>query len=65
MLEFVSGQGYDYSKKVGKFEVNASEIRQFTELSKAREYYDSLHEYKAIWDITTGIAELLESHKLI
>jgi len=40
---------------------NKSFIKEFTNLSKAKEYYESLNEEKAIWDITT-IAELLECH---
>jgi len=63
-LKFYGGQGYGYSNEIGKFEVfevKANERKQFTNLSKAKEYYESLNEEKAIWDITT-IAELLECH---
>ena len=60
-LKFYGGQGYGYSNEIGKFEVKANETKQFTNLSKAKEYYESLNEEKAIWDITT-IAELLECH---
>lgn len=60
-LKYYSGQGYDYSTENGKFEVKAKETKQFTKLSEAKKYYESLNEEKAIWDITT-IPELLECH---
>ena len=54
------GQGFRFSKENGKFEVKAtSTIKIFTKLSEARNYYDSLNEEKAIWDIT-GMPELLD-----
>lgn len=58
-LVSVSGQGYDYSPEIGIFEVSGSIVKQFTKLSEAIEYYESLYEEKAIWDITT-IPELLD-----
>ena len=60
-LKYYGGQGYDYSNEIGKFVVKANETKQFTNLSKAKEYYESLNEEKAIWDIST-IPELLEGH---
>jgi hypothetical protein len=43
--------------------VEAKVTKEFTKLSEARAYYESLNEEKAIWDITT-IPELLECHTL-
>ena len=61
-LEFISGQGYDYSKENGNFEVKyGNEYKIFIHLSEAKKFYESLNEEKAIWDITT-IPELLECH---
>lgn len=60
-LKYYGGQGFDYSNENGKFEVKANEVKQFTKLSEAKKYYESLNEEKAIWDITT-IPELLECH---
>jgi len=60
-LKHYGGQGYGYSKENGKFEVRAKEIKQFNRLSKAKKYYESLNEEKAIWDLTT-VPELIECH---
>ena len=62
-LKYYGGNGYDYAKENGIFEVRAKDTKTFTELLKAREYYDSLNEDKAIWDLT-NIPELLECHTL-
>ena len=62
-LNFLCGNGYDYSNENGMFEVRASETKQFTKLSEAKKYYESLNEEKAIWDLTT-IPELIECHVL-
>ena len=55
------GDGFDFSTENGLFEVKAKKIKQFSKLSQARQYYDSLNEEKAIWDLTR-IPELLECH---
>ena len=57
----VSGQGFGYSSEIGKFEVKYSENdkKKFNSLKKAREFYDSLEEEAAIWDISS-FAELLD-----
>lgn len=60
-LKYYGGQGYGYSKEIGKFEVKASTNKMFDRLSEAKKYYESLNEEKAIWDLTT-IPELIESH---
>jgi hypothetical protein len=62
-MELISygGQGYSYSNEVGNFEVKAKENKEFTRLSEAKKYYESLNEEKAIWDIT-NVPELLECH---
>jgi hypothetical protein len=62
-LQLYVGDGYDYSAENGKYEVEAKVTKEFTKLSEARAYYESLNEEKAIWDITT-IPELLECHTL-
>jgi hypothetical protein len=62
-LQLYVGDGYDYSAENGKYEVEAKVTKEFTKLSEARAYYESLNEAKAIWDITT-IPELLECHTL-
>jgi hypothetical protein len=62
-LELYGGDGYDYSAENGKYKVKATVTKEFTKLSEARAYYESLNEEKAIWDITT-IPELLECHTL-
>ncbi len=63
-LEFISGSGVVDPNQKGVFEVRASTTKKFDKLSEALEYYDSLHEDKALWDLTT-IAELLESHRIV
>ena len=63
-LEYYGGQGFGYSNENGKFEVRANKTKLFTKLSEAKKYYDSLNEEKAIWDITTSKAELLECHTI-
>lgn len=60
-LKYYDGQGYSYSKENGKFEVKANQNKKFNNLSEAKEYYESLNEEKAIWDVTT-IPELIECH---
>ena len=61
-LEFLSGQGYEYSKENGKFEVKyGNEYKIFIHLSEAKKFYKSLNEEKSIWDIT-NMPELLECH---
>lgn len=54
-----SGNGFHGVKENGKFEVKAKETKQFTKLSEAKKYYQSLNEEKAIWDVTL-MPELLE-----
>lgn len=60
-LKYYGGQGYGYSKEIGKFEVNAKINKIFDRLSEAKKYYESLNEEKSIWDVTT-IPELIECH---
>ena len=62
-LTYWGGNGYDYSQENGKFEVKAKYLgkKQFTKLSEAKKYYDSLNAEKSIWDITK-LPELLECH---
>lgn len=55
-----SGQGYDYSKELGQFEVRYENTsKRFNELSKAREFYESLEVPSAIWDLIS-MPELLD-----
>lgn len=55
-----SGQGFEYSQEVGKFEVKwKDEVKIFDSLTEARDFYESLSGGKAIWDVT-GIPELIE-----
>ena len=35
-LKYYGGEGYLYSKEIGKFEVKAKEIKAFTRLSEAK-----------------------------
>lgn len=60
-LKYYGGQGYGYSNENGNFEVDASDSKEFTSLSEAKGYYESLNEEKAIWDVT-NIPELIEAH---
>ena len=60
-LKYYGGQGYGYSKEVGKFKVVAKGSKYFDRLSEAKEYYEGLNEGKAIWDIT-ALPELIECH---
>jgi hypothetical protein len=61
-LQFNSGQGYGDSEENGRFIVKHSDKEtEFDKLSEAREFYDSINEEKAIWDMTK-IPELLECH---
>jgi len=61
-LKYYGGQGYSYSKEIGKYEVKINrKIERFDRLSEARHYYDSLSVGKAIWDVA-GMPELLEAH---
>ena len=64
-LEHYGGQGYSYSQEIGKYEVRTNQgTREFTRLSEARAYFDSLKdEERAIWDITT-IPELMDAYFL-
>ena len=64
-LEYYGGNGYDGVNEKGSFEVKASASKDklFNSLSDARDYYNSLNEIKALWDLTT-IPELLEAHIL-
>lgn len=64
-LKLYGGQGYENSNKNGKFKVQVvGKVRLFTKLSKAKIYYDSLNETKAIWDLTI-IPELIEYHHTV
>jgi len=58
-LEYYGGQGYDDSPEDGQYEVKASITKQFSKLSEAIEYFNTLNESKAVWDLN-GIPELLE-----
>jgi len=62
-LKYYGGQGYGYSKEIGKFKVKAKakDNKTFDKLSEAKRYYESLNEEKAIWDVTT-IPKLIECH---
>ena len=61
-LKYYGGVGFLFSKENGLFEVKANANKVFRKLSSAKKYYESLHEEKAIWDITNQIPVLLESH---
>ena len=61
-LKSYGGQGYGYSSEVGKFEVRAKEVKEFTKLSEAKKYYENLNEEKAIWDLTGMFGELIDCH---
>lgn len=63
-LTYYGGQGYDYSEEDGKFKVKYDDIheKEFSKLSEARMFYESLNVVKAIWDETSMPAELLEAH---
>ncbi len=62
-LKHYGGDGYSYSQEVGKFEVKTNQgSKEFTRLSEARAYFDSLKdEERFIWDMTT-IPELLDGY---
>jgi hypothetical protein len=60
-LKHYGGQGYEYSKENGKFEVRAKETKVFYILSEAKKYYENLNEEKAIWDLTR-LPELIDCH---
>lgn len=60
------GDGYGSSKEIGKYEVKyggeeEEKLKEFTSLSQAVKFYDSLNEEKAIWDLN-GCPELLDCH---
>jgi len=63
-LEFLSGEGISDENKTGLFEVRASVYRKFEKISEAIEYYNTLQEDKALWDLTKS-AELLQSHRIV
>jgi len=60
-LKYYGGQGLCYSPNIGKFQVKTTKVKEFDKLREAVDYYNSLHEEKALWDVTT-IPELLECH---
>ena len=61
-LIYYAGDGYDGVHENGKFEVKTnSSHKEFTKLSEARKYFDSLNEAKFIWDVN-GIPELLDGY---
>ena len=59
-LEYYGGQGYGYSKEIGKFQVTTDKTVDFNRLSEAIKYYESLNEEKSIWDVTHS-PELLDA----
>lgn len=60
LRSFVSGQGYARSNEVGLFEVKYQDkIVEFTSLTQARTFFNSLNEPAAIWDKSV-MPELLE-----
>lgn len=62
-LVYYGGVGYRRSPEIGAYEVKATEIKEFSLLSEARKYYDSLNEEKALWGLN-GWPELLECHTI-
>lgn len=61
-LIYYAGDGYDGVPENGKFEVKAnSGCKEFTKLSEARKYFDSLNEAKFLWDVK-GMPELLDGY---
>jgi hypothetical protein len=62
ILEHYAGQGYDQINPNSIFEVKCAFTRTFTNIEKARRYYDALLEEKAMWQIYP-VAELLEAHR--
>lgn len=61
-LKYYGGSGFSYSNKNGKYEVRYKElVKKFTDLEKAKKFFDSLDEEKAIWDVS-GLSELLSCY---
>jgi hypothetical protein len=53
-LIYYGGEGYSYSKEIGKYSVRYGETeKKFNRLSLAIKYYDSLKCEKAIWNDNT------------
>ena len=60
-LKYYGGQGFEGLSELGKYEVRANVDKSFNCLSEAKEYYESLNEEKAIWDVTF-MSDLIEAH---
>jgi hypothetical protein len=59
-LKYFGGSGFEGLKENGKYEVKCKITKQFSKLSEAKKYYESLNEEKAFWDIT-NMPELIEA----
>jgi hypothetical protein len=64
-LDYYGGNGYGGCAEEDKYVVKfgAHDSKEFTSLSKARDFYDGLMETKSVWHKRRG--ELLEAHSLI
>lgn len=60
-LEYYGGNGYFGVPERSVFKVKCSKPKIFYSLTKARDYYDSLNEEKALWHHEPPY-ELLECH---
>lgn len=64
-LEFYGGCGVEHMKELGEFEVKTDKkTKKFTQLSKAKKYYDGLLCDKFLWK-SNGIPELIFGHYYI
>lgn len=64
-LEFYGGSGLEQFKQDGIFEVKTEKkVKKFTQLSKAKTYYDGLLCDKCLWSLN-GIPELIIGHHYI
>ena len=64
-LEYYGGCGVEYIKEFGEFEVKTDKkIKKFTQLSKAKTYYDGLLCDKFLWK-SNGMPELIIGHHYI
>ena len=65
-LQYYGGDGYYGVPLHGKFEVvTDSKIYKFSNLEKAKLFYDGLAEGKAFWFFYNAGAELLEAHYIV
>jgi hypothetical protein len=65
-LVYYGGDGYEGVREKGKFEVRygVSDVKKFTSLLAARNFYAKILDSKALLDVGGFFSEMLECHTL-